>query len=729
MERTLVDGVPVLWAPAPGPLTAGLVLGVGRRDESVVRGGLTHLVEHLAMRALGRTTLDCNATVDVASTQFTATGSPEQVTGFLRSVCAALADLPTDGLPAEAGVLRAEGGMPAPPALGALLSELYGAQGVGLAGFREPALHALTADDVRDWAAERFVRGNAALWLTGPPPPGLALPLPDGPRPAPTASPARDVPLPALVEIGPEGQVALGAEAAYGVAVGAACRVLRTRVEDELRHRRGLSYVVMLDQVPVAADRRFVAVTADCHDGREPVAARALWQELRRLAEHGPAAEELAHDLEGLGTYVDDPRAVHEELHEAAVAEVTGREFVAATELRDRLARVTPAEVAAAAAALRDGALVGVPFDTEVTLAGAPRLPTWSAEAVTGEAYPRRRGGEAPRGARLVVGDDGVSVVLNPSEVLTVRWADARALLELGPGESSLLGADGISVPLSAGDWQDGQAALARVRAAVPVELQAQADAARSGARRVVLLHAPPQSAQEALWPSKHDTWVRAGDRWTVAVREVDEQEAYAQAAGMSASLGRRGAALLLSQEYGELHLVLMHRGKERGTHVWDGQAHDAAAELVAPLGDDAAAFAELLAHPGEPAEVLAALTERLGVPEQAAAVLSGMPAAEVPGLVHERPRGVREAIAAAARGDYDPPESTRLQHRLSRWERERPTAYRLVNGVAAAVQAAVAVLLAQRVDGDLVSGTGALTAFFGLGAVGSLWSTRPPKP
>lgn len=724
----MVDGVPVLWAPAPGPLTAGLVLGVGRRDEDVVRGGVTHLVEHLAMRALGRTSLDCNATVDVASTQFTATGTPEQVAGFLRAVCAALADLPTDGLSAEAGVLRAEAGMPAPPALGALLGELYGPQGVGLAGFREPALHALTADDVRGWAATRFVRGNAALWLTGPPPPGLELPLPDGPSPAPTPSPARDLPLPALVEIGPEGLVALGAEAAYGVAVGAACRVLRTRVEDELRHRRGLSYVVMLDQVPVAADRRFVAVTADCHDGREAVAARALWQELRKLAESGPTAEELAHDLEGLGTYVDDPRAVHEELHEAAVAEVTGREFVAAGELRDRLARVTPAEVAQAATALRDGALVGVPFDTEVTLAGAARLQTWSTETLPGETFARRRGGDAPRGARLVVGDEGVSVVLNPSDVLTVRWADARALLEVGPGEWSLLGADGISVPLSAGDWQNGEQAVARVHAAVPVDLQAQSDSARSGGRRVLLLHGPPQAAQEALWPSKHDTWVRSDDRWTVAVREVDEQETYAQAAGMSASLGRRGAVLLLSQEYGELHLVLLHRGKERGTHVWDGEAHQAAAELAAPLGDDASAFVELLGHSGQPEEVLAALTARLGVPEEAAAVLSGVPAAEVRGLVHERPRGVRQAIAAAARGDYDPPESTRLQHRLSRWERERPPAYRLVNGTAAAVQAGVAGVLAARLDGDFVSGTGALTAFFALGALGSLWSTRPPK-
>ena len=89
---------------------------------------------------------------------------------------------------------------------------------------------------------------------------------------------------------------------------------------------------------------------------------------------------------------------------------------------------------------------------------------------------------------------------------------------------------------------------------------------------------------------------------------------------------------------------------------------------------------------------------------------------------------GLTQAVAAAARGDYDPPGSTSLQHRLSRWERERPPAYRLVNGAAAAVQTGVAVVLAHRVDGDVTSGTGALTALFALGALGSLWSTRPPK-
>src|SRR3712207_7403538 len=51
-----IDGIPVFVADGPPPLAAGLVFGVGRRDEDFVHGGITHLVEHLAMGALGRTT-------------------------------------------------------------------------------------------------------------------------------------------------------------------------------------------------------------------------------------------------------------------------------------------------------------------------------------------------------------------------------------------------------------------------------------------------------------------------------------------------------------------------------------------------------------------------------------------------------------------------------------------------------------------------------------------------
>ena len=53
-EHLTTDGVAVFQVEGPVPFSAGLVFGVGRRDESFVKGGPDHLVEHLVMRPWGR---------------------------------------------------------------------------------------------------------------------------------------------------------------------------------------------------------------------------------------------------------------------------------------------------------------------------------------------------------------------------------------------------------------------------------------------------------------------------------------------------------------------------------------------------------------------------------------------------------------------------------------------------------------------------------------------------
>ena len=728
MRQDLVDGVPVVWTPGPAPFTAGLVFGVGRRDESFLQGGLTHLVEHLAMSAVGRTPLDCNASVDLTTTEFTATGRPERVVEFLRRICEALRELPVHRLAVEADVLRTENGAVVPPAGGALLAERYGGTGAGLAGYREPAMDALTAQDVQQWANTRFSRGAAALWLSGPPPEGLSLPLPDGPAPLRPVQTVRPLPTPALVEHPVDGAVAVGAEVGRLPGLTATCRILSERVEDDLRHRRGISYTVGHEHLLIERDRRFVAVSADCREGQEAVAARALWHGLVRLAEQGPTETELEHDREGLEEYLADPRAAIGEVQAAAAALVTGVPHRTGDELLQEARSLTAQQVRDVAQALRADALLAVPVGVDVSLPELTATPRWSPDAVSGQVFRRRLRSDAPRGARLVVGDDGVSVDLGDGELLTVRYAQALALLQVAPAEWSLVGADGITVPLSPADWRDGQRALELVRAAVPAGLQATSDDVGTGVRRVLALHAPPHAVGEALWPSRSDAWLLQDESWTLVVREQDEIEAYSSAAGISAALGRRCAVLLLEQSHEELTVVVLHRGKERDRHVWTGQEHDPTV-LAGVLDADPDEVARLLAESGPPSEVLAALTRTLGVPEQVAQVLAGVPVAQVPGFVHEPARGVRESMAAAVRGEYDPPDSSRLVHRLTRWERQRPPAYRAVNAAAAAGQAVVAAVLARRVDGDWSSWTAVGSALLALSALGSLWSVRPPRP
>lgn len=103
-----VDGVPVVVVEAAGPSRCALIFRVGRADETLPTSGITHLVEHLAMHAVGRTRYDTNAFVDPLRTVFHATGTPEQLTSFLQTVTGALAELPLHRLDGERRIVQTE---------------------------------------------------------------------------------------------------------------------------------------------------------------------------------------------------------------------------------------------------------------------------------------------------------------------------------------------------------------------------------------------------------------------------------------------------------------------------------------------------------------------------------------------------------------------------------------------------------------------------------------------
>ncbi|MDP9445359.1 MAG: hypothetical protein M3P83_13775, partial [Actinomycetota bacterium] len=257
LQRTELDGVPVFWLTAPLPLSATLLFRVGGRDETFRTVGISHLVEHLAMSTLGRRRHEYNATVDLTFTAFTATGREAAVVSYLADVCTALAALPMDRLRTEAKVLTAEAGQVVHPAVGELLRQRFGPQGVGLAGVQSPALEQLQADEVVAFAARHLTRGNAALALTGPPPDSLRLALPSGSRIEPPVDTPLDLPLPMWCPLGgPAVAVSLlvptGDSAQYEAAA-ATLRIALDRAMDELRHRHGWCYDVDLSLEPTGA--------------------------------------------------------------------------------------------------------------------------------------------------------------------------------------------------------------------------------------------------------------------------------------------------------------------------------------------------------------------------------------------------------------------------------------------------------------------------------------------
>jgi len=181
-----VDGVSALHLDedvVPGPLHACLMFGVGRSDETIPNAGITHVVEHLSLRSLGRKPYGWNGAVHLVTTRFEVIGRPEQVSEFLREVTVRLHDLPTERLADELKILRVEGDKRSRNQFGVDLGIRFGPTGAGLIDWREAGFHRLEADDIQQWAHHWFTAANAALWVSGPLPAELDLSaLPPGER-------------------------------------------------------------------------------------------------------------------------------------------------------------------------------------------------------------------------------------------------------------------------------------------------------------------------------------------------------------------------------------------------------------------------------------------------------------------------------------------------------------------------------------------------------------------
>lgn len=473
MHEIEIDGVPVLWAEAPGPLTGTLVFGVGARDESFRTIGITHLVEHLAMSTLPRVHYEHNAAVDLDTTEFYATGKPAHVVEFLATVCTALAELPLDRIEKEAGVLAAEGGHATHPTAAALLSRRFGANGPGLAYWEGPGYDQITAEHVTRHVRAFFTRGNAVLTLTGPPPADLRLPLPDGDRPVRVAPPivsgqaswaAEPSPGPGLALLGP----------ARDASAVAALEVLRERLVEIARREHGISYDVDGTQCDVDTTRADRTIWLDAREGQEAHAATLLWQAAVDLAATGPTDEELTFATEALRHAVEDPRAVMAELENAAYARLFGFPYRTGAELVAAVEAVTPNEVAATLTESLRTALLTVPEDVSLDLdlprGGCPRVDA----APPGREFrpPRlaRLVNKEARAARLVLGARGVTFGDGDGDLHHVEFADVVGVQ--GDEDGRLLfSRHGCVVPVLRSLFGNVDAVVDAVDRAVPADL------------------------------------------------------------------------------------------------------------------------------------------------------------------------------------------------------------------------------------------------------------------
>jgi zinc protease len=469
MVRTEIDGVPTIWSPSPGPLTAALVFRIGRADERPSDGGITHIVEHLAMVPLGQPRYEHNAFVEGNRTLFYASGSTDEVTSFLDAVTRALRDLPLDRLPMEREVLRREGQGRERSIVDTHRHIRFGLAGHGLVGEPEFGLTTLEAARIDGWSKFGFTRGNAALWMTGEPPTSIRLHLADGDRrTAPLLTHIPDLVLPAHLDDVPG--FGFGFLSSRRPGAGTFMSILHRRLRQRLRLDQGLVYEVMASYEPLDADCAIGLIGTDCAPDQVDAVAAVAFTELDALI-HGEAADqELADELTDLERGLNDPTAVAGLLDMMVSDELLGMPPRSPEERYEEQARTSAADIGARAAEARATAILLGDIDRRP--GDFTPFPMSSAYSVSGrEVKPLLSVLGFGRRQRLTIGNEGVTLRASDGTLTTIRYADCVLLERPADDEIVLWDRDGDRIYIPAIFWRGGDAVLAEITAALPDDI------------------------------------------------------------------------------------------------------------------------------------------------------------------------------------------------------------------------------------------------------------------
>lgn len=466
-----VDGVPALLAPTTGPTHAGLMFRVGQADETLARRGITHLLEHLVLHPLGTADYHYNGTTGSVVTHFHLQGSVDDITTFLTGVCKSLRELPASRVETEKAILRTEWNSKSGSSLDELPLWRYGARGHGLLSYPEWGLHAVSLEDLQDWARRYFTKENAVLWLAGADlPAGLRIDLPTGQR-MPVPAPSSALPQTPAFFSGSGGLTAINAVAARSVAASVFAGALERELFQALRQRDGLSYTAATNYEPRGDGYATITALADALPEKQDAVLGGFIDVLAKVRvgriDEANIAAVIGKATEALSAEdVDSAR-----LASAAFDVLTGEGLTASDDLLRQVKEVTPEAVHEVATDVLADSLLMTPRGRTADWAGFVAAPTSSTAVVTGADYP----GQGGLTQRLVVGNDGVSVVSNDSdEFVTVHYDTCAALLTWPDGGRQLLGADGISVRLEPTLYPGlptqavDQAVPARVRVELP---------------------------------------------------------------------------------------------------------------------------------------------------------------------------------------------------------------------------------------------------------------------
>jgi hypothetical protein len=475
-----LDGIPVFHIPMPGSTILSLSFRVGRADEPVVDGGMTHLAEHLILTAIDDVFDHANGTTEAYRVTFITRGSPRDVSTFLRDVCRSIETPRLARMHQEAKVLRTEGAGKSGMGLSLRMAWLRtGYQGIGTLGLPEFFLDRLDESRLRAWIEQHLVAANAVIWVAGDLPEDLVVLLPQGSRAAP--------PTVAFID-GLETPTAMMDEAP-GVAAGffvertsattAGLTGLQRQITRRLRVDSGLGYEIGADYIPVGQTHAFASIWATCLPAASPEVQKNVLEAIDDVAARGPTPDELSRDYQDFLRNLADPRSIPGRLDAHARNVLLGHDSTPESVVStiDERWRVESDHVASSWKQARDSMILLLPTSGVDPQRPFARYPG-----------PATDGMGANRTYALVSKDkrwfrrNETNIVLSPGSVGVavdagrgrrisgLRWTDVVGVIR-EPGLRSLIGRDGSVLQVFQSDWRDGQSAIRDIDRHVPANL------------------------------------------------------------------------------------------------------------------------------------------------------------------------------------------------------------------------------------------------------------------
>lgn len=378
-----------------------------------------------------------------------------------------------------------------PPAIGEALTLRYGLAGPGLASAEPVFVERILPGEVAEYASRYFTRGNAVLVLSGPPPEGLRLPLPEG-GPMPwVRTPVVPLAFPAEYMSGGDNLVLSFAIPGAGTSLVGATTVLGKvwgdRVRTTLRRGRGLVYDVEIDYVSLDAETAVAIASFELKPANAVVVAREALAMLRDIRDNGMTPEELADALAPLVEAGEDPQLAVWDATEEAMVRIGAGFGPPHEQLLAGAGSVTGGDLALCLSDLESTLLVGLPEDSvpeETGPEGVLYPVTQHRPADIGAGTEYRRGllgavvMKVPRDVRLTVAEEGLRM-FGEDEARAYRWEDIAGIAWDAPSEPgaepdscTVIGRDGFIVALVAGWFRRGDRALKEIASSVPSRVQ-----------------------------------------------------------------------------------------------------------------------------------------------------------------------------------------------------------------------------------------------------------------